>query len=107
VLRYSNDDDIVALNPGSDGNMTSFQTLPGANQFKDPLDLVQDDKGGLYVSEYDQLGNGPEDHLPQAGRDDDDADRLPAALVAAVLGRSGSATRTRGTSSSPRATPAA
>ena len=62
VVRYSDDNDVVALDPNeTDGKVppSGWQSLPGVNQLKDPLDVIEDADGGLYVAEYDQLGNGP------------------------------------------------
>jgi hypothetical protein len=62
IVRYSNDDDVLVLDPReADGDVPAdgWQTLPGASAFRDPLDLIEDEDGGVYVSEYDQLGNGP------------------------------------------------
>jgi chitodextrinase len=62
VLRYSNNDDVIALTPGGQNkDIVASQTgIPGTSGFKDPLDIVeQPGTGNLYVSEYDQLGSGP------------------------------------------------
>jgi Putative Ig domain len=62
VLRYSNNDDVIALSPGGQSkDIVASQTgIPGTSGFKDPLDIVeQPGTGNLYVSEYDQLGSGP------------------------------------------------
>jgi hypothetical protein len=59
VVRYSQNDDIIALTPGgTSGDIVASQTqIPGLSGFKDPIDLVEDPRtGNIYVSEYDQLG---------------------------------------------------
>ncbi len=62
VCRYSNHDDIVVLEPGTDGNVVPDKAytdcvngVPGLVGFTDPLDLVEDPlTGNLYVSEFSE-----------------------------------------------------
>jgi hypothetical protein len=59
VVHYSNDNDLFAYDVNPDGtiNGTTPQVVRGAEDFIDPLDVVEDpDTGNLYVSQYDQLG---------------------------------------------------
>jgi len=57
VVRFSNNDDIMALTPsGASGAIASAQegaSIPGFSGFVDPLDLTEDTRNGnIYVSEY-------------------------------------------------------
>jgi len=94
VVRYSNNDDIVVLDPSeADGDIGSSQTgIPGTSGFKDPLDLTEDPRtGNLYVTEYDQTGQGQRITLLKV-RDSAPADcspysTLPCAQVGVALPR--------------------
>ncbi|WP_432479592.1 putative Ig domain-containing protein [Nocardioides sp. GXQ0305] len=67
VVRFSNFDDIITLQPGSDGEVLGGQpgsTIGGFSGFDDPLDIVEDtDTGNLYVNSYDQSGGAPKLYL--------------------------------------------
>ncbi len=54
VARYSGGDDIIALAPDANGNITAAQTgIAGLTHFVDPLDLTEDTRTGfIYVAEY-------------------------------------------------------
>lgn len=54
IVRYSGGDDIVALTPDVDGNISDMIVgIDGMRQFLDPLDLCQDPQtGAIYVAEY-------------------------------------------------------
>jgi hypothetical protein len=59
VCRFSNLDDILVLEPGSNGSIVSAVSgygspgIPGLSGFTDPLDLVEDTQtGNLYISEF-------------------------------------------------------
>lgn len=56
VVRYSQNDDILTLTPGSTGDIISSVDgayVEGFSGFVDPLDLIEDTlKGNIYVSEY-------------------------------------------------------
>jgi hypothetical protein len=62
VCRYSNNDDIIVLTPGADGNVDPHQGVrrlrqrhPGLSGFTDPLDVVEDPvTGNLYVIEFSE-----------------------------------------------------
>ena len=55
VARYSNEDDILVLEPGSDGDIINAQTPEDLDGFSDPIDLVEDTtNGNLYISEFDE-----------------------------------------------------
>ncbi|MCU7548256.1 PQQ-dependent sugar dehydrogenase [Chitinophagaceae bacterium LB-8] len=61
VVRYSQNDDIIALTPGgTNKDIVSFNeggSIQGFTGFVDPLDLIEDVRNGnIYVSEYG--GNG-------------------------------------------------
>jgi hypothetical protein len=65
VVRYSNSNDVIALTPGgASQDIVAEQTgIPGLSSttqpLKDPLDITEDTRtGNLYVSEYDQTGQG-------------------------------------------------
>jgi hypothetical protein len=61
VVRYSANDDIIALTPGGTNQdiVAGRAGIPGMTQLKDPLDLVEDPRtGNLYVSEFDERGAG-------------------------------------------------
>ena len=60
VARFSGQDDILALDPGDDGDIVeSYNTIPGFGPFDDPLDLIEDPRtGNIYVSEYDRNNDG-------------------------------------------------
>jgi fibronectin type 3 domain-containing protein len=53
VIRYSQNDDVIALTPGASGDITAEQTgIPGLTGFVDPLDLTEDPAtGNLYITE--------------------------------------------------------
>lgn len=64
VVRYSQNNDIMVLEPGLTHKdiirATDGFTLPGLSGFRDPLDLTEDTlTGNLYVSEYDASGTNP------------------------------------------------
>ncbi|QBR91705.1 putative Ig domain-containing protein [Nocardioides euryhalodurans] len=67
VVRFSNFDDVITLQPGSDGDILGGQagsTIGGLSGFDDPLDIVEDtDTGNLYVNSYDQSGGQPKLYL--------------------------------------------
>jgi hypothetical protein len=47
VVRYSQDDDVIALTPDTAGDIGASQTaIPGLTGFKDPIDLVEDPATG-------------------------------------------------------------
>ena len=56
VVRYSQNDDIIILEPGSDFDIAKAiegLSVPGFSGFYDPLDLTEDVRTGfIYVSEY-------------------------------------------------------
>ncbi len=56
VVRYSQNDDIITLTPGGNGDIVSSIAgayVEGFSGFVDPLDLIEDiAKGNIYVSEY-------------------------------------------------------
>ncbi|MEH6406134.1 MAG: Ig-like domain-containing protein [Leeuwenhoekiella sp.] len=61
VVRFSGQDDVMVLDPKSDGDIAEVYTnIPGLKKdaqtpFDDPLEIIEDPKtGNLYVSEYDQ-----------------------------------------------------
>ena len=59
VVEYSNGDDILALAPGSDGNIPRGNVTRISSGLTDPVDLVEDtlnNRGNLYVAEL--IGNG-------------------------------------------------
>lgn len=53
VVRYSLGDDIIALTPGTDGNIVNSETgITGFTGFSDPLDITENRANGyLYVTE--------------------------------------------------------
>lgn len=57
VTRYSNFDDILAVDVDSSGTVVGSEPIVLQARFADPLDLVEDTRNGnLYVSEYDERG---------------------------------------------------
>jgi|GEM_PF-1947953 len=62
VCRFSNNDDVIVLTPGADGNIDPARVyadcangIPGLSGFNDPLDVAEDPvTGNLYVSEYSE-----------------------------------------------------
>ncbi|MEO1712678.1 MAG: T9SS type A sorting domain-containing protein, partial [Bacteroidota bacterium] len=57
VVRYSQQDDIILLEPGTGANKNIISatdgTFVGLSGFNDPLDLIEDtSNGNIYVSEY-------------------------------------------------------
>ncbi|WBL41251.1 PKD domain-containing protein [Algoriphagus halophytocola] len=60
VVRFSGQDDILPMDPKSNGDIAeAYGNIPGLQGFDDPLDLVEDVKtGNIYVSEYDRDGSG-------------------------------------------------
>ena len=56
VARYSNEDDIIVLDPSGSNNDISGEEAPDdLDNFSDPIDLVEDTtNGNLYVSEFDE-----------------------------------------------------
>jgi hypothetical protein len=67
VVRYSNFDDVLTMQPGSDGTILGAQpgsTIGGLSGFDDPLDITEDTRNGnLYVNSYDQTGGAPKLYL--------------------------------------------
>ncbi|MEH6406133.1 MAG: malectin domain-containing carbohydrate-binding protein, partial [Leeuwenhoekiella sp.] len=64
VVRFSGQDDVMVLDPKSNGDIAEVYTnIPGLRKdaqtpFDDPLEIVEDPKtGNLYVSEYDRDNN--------------------------------------------------
>lgn len=59
VVEYSGGDDILALNPGADGNIPRGNVTKVFSGLTDPLDLIEDTKknfGNLYVAELPNDG---------------------------------------------------
>ncbi|WP_317045517.1 PKD domain-containing protein, partial [Algoriphagus antarcticus] len=56
VVRFSGQDDIIVMDPASNGDIAeAYTSIPGMGGFDDPLDLVEDPKtGNIYISEYDR-----------------------------------------------------
>jgi hypothetical protein len=56
VVRYSQNDDIIMLEPGANNNIVNAiegLSIPGFSGFFDPLDLIEDVRTGyIYVSEF-------------------------------------------------------
>ena len=60
VVRYSNENDILVMDPnGPNNDISSVEESDDLGDFQDPIDLIEDttNGGNLYVSEYD----APED----------------------------------------------
>ena len=60
VTRFSGQDDILAMEPSSNGDIGAvYSDISGLSGFDDPLDVIEDTKtGNLYVSEYDRDNDG-------------------------------------------------
>jgi hypothetical protein len=58
VVRFSAGDDIIVLEPGLNGDITSANAnIASFDGFNDPLDLIEDPvNGNLYVSQFDRAG---------------------------------------------------
>ncbi len=61
VVRYSQGDDIVIMEPGGSNQdiVAFYEGNEGMTGFADPLDIVEDvNTGNIYVSEFAENGNG-------------------------------------------------
>ena len=69
VVRFSNFDDVLTLQPHANGDVLGGQagsTIGGFAGFDDPLDIVEDlegNAGNLYVNSYDREGGSPKLYL--------------------------------------------
>jgi hypothetical protein len=109
AVRFSNNNDLIFLQPGDDGGILGAQTqlgipgvagttMTGVGGFKDPLEIVEDpSNGNLYVNQYDRGGSDqklfllrvPEDQRAPVAGVSVDAEEL--IFSAANRGTSGSA----------------